>query len=507
MANTFVVSRAQLVYALCLPLAVVLGYLLADPMDLGSIAVVTAVLGLLSVPIFIRWYHPILILGWNAAVQPYFLPGQPSLWMLLAVAGITFALLNRFVSPDARFIHVPSLAKPLLFLLVVVIFTASVRGGIGLRMLGSSTFGSKSYFWLMAAIAGYFALSSQRIPKERAGLFAGVYFLIGLTALIPNLAWLGGTSTEFLFYLFSPSFAGEQLTTGTELTRFGGLTAASIALECALLVRYGIRELFDWHRPWRLGLFLMAAAGALFCGYRNILILFGVILIVQFYFERLYTARILISIASVALVAGVVLIPSVDRLPMVAQRTLSFLPIPISPTAKLMGERSTDWRLDVWRDALPDIPPHLLVGKGYNVDPVDLDFSYHNSIRHYMSSSEWFVVAGNFHNGPLSVIIPLGLWGAIAFTWFIVAALRFLYRNYRFGDPDLRKINTILLAFFIAKLLLFLVVFGALGSELYIFTGIAGLSVALNGAESPLPVEVETAEAEELAYSERLVTE
>jgi len=293
----------------------------------------------------------------------------------------------------------------------------------------------------------------------------------------------------------------------TEVTRLGGLIVASTALELGLLVRYGIRELFDWQRPWRMALFLMAATGALFCGYRNVLILFGAILIVQFYLERLYTARVLISIASVGLVAGLLIIPNVDKLPMVAQRTLSFLPIPVSPTAKLMGERSTDWRLDVWRNALPDIPPHLLVGKGYNVDPVELDFSYINSIRQYMSTSEWMVVAGNYHNGPLSVIIPLGIWGVIGFVWFIISSIRYLYRNYRHGDPDLQGINTTLLAFFIAKLVLFLVVFGALGSELCIFTGVVGLSVALNGAQEQAPVRAETEEAEELAYSERLVTE
>ena len=509
MANTFAVSRAQLVYALCLPLAVVLGYLLADPMDFGTIAIVGAVLGLLCVPIFIRWYHPILIVGWNAALQPLFLPGQPSLWMILAVVGITFALLNRFVNPDAHFIHVPSLAKPLLFLLAVVIFTSWVRGGIGLRMLGSAQYGSKSYFWLITAIAGFFAMSSRRIPKERAALFALIYFLIGLTALVPNLVWFGGSSTEFLFYVFSPSFAGEQLTTtaSSEVTRLGGLTAAAIALECALFARYGIRQLFDWERPWRMALLLMAAAGALFCGYRNILILFAVIFLVQFVLERLYTARILTAIASVTIVAGLLIIPNVDRLPMVAQRTLSFLPIPLSPAAKLMGERSTDWRLDVWKDALPDIPPHLLVGKGYGVDPIELAFSYQNSTRHYMSQSEWVLVAGNFHNGPLSVIIPLGIWGVIGFVWFIVASLLYLYRQYRYGDPDLRRANTALLAFFIAKVVLFLAVFGALASELYVFTGLMGLSVAINGAESPVPVEVESAQAEELAYSERLVTE
>jgi hypothetical protein len=511
MANTFAVSRAQLVYVLCLPLAVVLGYLLADPMDLGTIGITAAVLGLLATPIFIRWYHPLLILGWNVAIQPAFLPGQPLLWMLLAMAGITFALLNRFVNPEARFIPIPSLAKPLLFLLGAVIFTSWVRGGIGLRVLGSSSYGSKSYFWLFSAIAGFFAMTSQRIPKERAALFTGIYFLLGSTALVANLAQFGGSSTDFLLNIFSPTFAGEQFNIDpltTEVVRIGGLTAACIALECWLLARFGIRELFDWTRPWRLLLLALAAAGALFCGYRNVLILFVVIFTVQFYFERLCTPRILIAGVSVVLLSGLLIIPNVDKLPMVAQRTLSFLPIPLSPTAKLIGERSTDWRLDVWKDALPDIPPHLFVGKGYGVDPVELAFSYQNSTRHYMSTSEWVLVAGNFHNGPLSVIIPLGIWGVIGFGWFVAASLRYLYRTYRFGDPSLRRINTLLLSFFIGKVLLFLIVFGAFASELYVFTGLMGLSVALNGSQpSPVPAETEAAEAEELIYNERLVTE
>jgi hypothetical protein len=124
-----------------------------------------------------------------------------------------------------------------------------------------------------------------------------------------------------------------------------------------------------------------------------------------------------------------------------------------------------------------------------------------------MSNTEWMLVAGNFHNGPLSVIIPLGIWGAIGFVWFVVASLKYLYRNYRHGDPELRRVNTVLLVFFTAKLLSFLVIFGAFSSEFYMFTGLMGLSVALNGAESRVPVEVESHQAEELAYSERLVTE
>lgn len=510
MANTFVVSRAQLVYVLCLPLAVVLGYLLADPMQFGSMAIIAAVLGVLCVPVFIRWYHPILIFGWLSAVQPFFLPGQPSLWMLLALAGIIFALLNRFVSPNARFIEVPSLTRPMLFLLGAVLFTAWMRGG-GFQIMGSSSFGSKSYVWLILAIAGFFALTSQRIPKHRATLFASLYFLSGLTALIPNLAGFGGRATEFLFYFFAPIFAGEQLAAGSltsaGIVRLGGVSVMCTALLCALLTGYTTREIFDLGKPWRLAIMVAAVTGAVFCGFRSIFILFFLILGIQCYFERVINGRVLIGAAVITPVLGFFLVAGADKLPMVVQRTLSFLPIPVSPEAKLIGERSTDWRLDVWKEALPDIPAHVLVGKGFAVDSTELEFSYINASRHYASSSEWVLTAGNYHSGPLSVIIPLGIWGVIGVVWFFIASVKYLYGNYKHGDSALRRINTMLLSVFIAKLIIFFVVFGAFSSELYMFTGLVGLSVAINGPASPEPVPSESTEIEEVAYAQRLVTE
>ena len=51
MASTFVVSRSQLIYALCLPLAVLIGYFLAEPLESGSIAIVVFVMSVLCLPL------------------------------------------------------------------------------------------------------------------------------------------------------------------------------------------------------------------------------------------------------------------------------------------------------------------------------------------------------------------------------------------------------------------------------------------------------------------------
>src|SRR5580692_5102957 len=103
MANAVVISRSNLIYGLCLPLAVLLGYLLAEPFESGSVAVVVLVISVLSIPILMRWHHPFLIFAVNAAIYPYFVPGRPMLWMIMAVVSAFFLVLNRSMGRDVRF--------------------------------------------------------------------------------------------------------------------------------------------------------------------------------------------------------------------------------------------------------------------------------------------------------------------------------------------------------------------------------------------------------------------
>ena len=77
MANrSITIPKAHLIMALCLPLAVLLGYMLAEPMDGGTFGVVTFVFVVLVVPLLMKWYHPLLIISWNCFTNLAFLPGQ-----------------------------------------------------------------------------------------------------------------------------------------------------------------------------------------------------------------------------------------------------------------------------------------------------------------------------------------------------------------------------------------------------------------------------------------------
>jgi hypothetical protein len=76
MANTINFPRSHLIMGLCLPLAVLLGYLLAEPLDSASLGVIVFVLIILGVPLLMKWHHPLLILSWNAYISTFFLPGS-----------------------------------------------------------------------------------------------------------------------------------------------------------------------------------------------------------------------------------------------------------------------------------------------------------------------------------------------------------------------------------------------------------------------------------------------
>jgi hypothetical protein len=164
---------------------------------------------------------------------------------------------------------------------------------------------------------------------------------------------------------------------------------------------------------------------------------------------------------------------------MSVQRTLSFLPIPVDPIVKLDAQGSSEWRLQIWREVSTEIPQYLLLGKGFLFSETDSSFLRLNrSTEGGMQTTE---LAGDYHNGPLSVILPLGIFGVLGFVWFLAASFKVLYQNYHFGDPDYHRYNTFLLAYFVAKVIFFLTVFGGFYSDLAMFTGMVALSISLNG--------------------------
>ena len=174
MSNALALIRSLIIYSLCLPLAIFLGYVLAMPMDTTSFTIVILVLFLPIVPILLRWHHLLLFACWNTSAILFFLPGRPNLWIAMTAVSFLLSILQHILNRKIRFLSVPSLTRPLVFLMLVIVVTANLTGGFGLRSMGAESIGGKRYFYLLAAIMGYFGMVCYRVPEGRAASYTAL---------------------------------------------------------------------------------------------------------------------------------------------------------------------------------------------------------------------------------------------------------------------------------------------------------------------------------------------
>jgi hypothetical protein len=269
--------------------------------------------------------------------------------------------------------------------------------------------------------------------------------------------------------------------------RWFALSWMSVSVFAAMLSYYGLKgTVFDMKRPWRaIVLFTFMFVG-LFGGFRSVLILFMLTIGIQFFVEGLTRAKYLIPSILGVVLAGTLVAGFSSDLPPMVQRSMAFLPIEIDPLVRMDAQVSIDWRLKMWQDMLPDIPKYLILGKGYAINPTELEMTRFTPGL----NSEASQLSSDFHNGPLSVLVPFGIFGSAAFLWFLIAGFKVLYSNYKYGSPLLWRYNAFLLSFFVARVVFFFTIFGSLYSDMAYFTGLLGLSVSLNGgvAKKPAPV-------------------
>jgi len=468
------------IFAAILPLAVLLGYMLAVPLDRVSLLVIGMVFALLAFPAVVKWHHAVLIGSVNATINAFFLPGSFSLWMAMAWVSLGVCVVNSAMGRGARLNPFTRAGWPLLVLAAVVLVTIRLTGGMGGQAAGGDRWGGKNYLAVLSAIAAFFAISSIRIPKQSAESFVSLHFLSGLSGIASNIIVALGPSFFFLFHFFSED-AGAAFENQSGMLRFVGLSFSAMSVIYYMLMRYGINGIFNLGRPWRLACFVGVFVLALLGGFRSNVIILLLLLVVQFLLEGLHRTRaVSIVVAGVALV-GSLLVGMADRLPLSVQRSLSFLPIRIDPAARRDAASTIEWRVEMWKVVIRDVPKYLLLGKGYVFSGRDLELTSMAVARGQYSAYEDTLVTGNYHHGILTLIIPFGIWGILAFIWFTVVGFLILYRNYRRGDPDLKNINIFLLNIYTVRMVFYWILYGQFQLDLIAFTSFVALSIAING--------------------------
>jgi hypothetical protein len=485
MNNAPAILRTLIIYVVCAPVAVFIGYLLANPLDYSTVALYGTLAVVVCSPLLLRWHYWLLLLSWNLSINLFFFKGSPPPWLVMTAFSLLISVLERALSRQSQFVKVPEVTLPLIVLAVVVLGTAKLTGGIGLRMMGSDVYGGRKYVFIIGAIAAYFALTGLRIPPHRVRLALALFFLGGVTAIIGELYLVLPSGFNFIFWVFTPdSYATSGDVSGNLMvTRFSYAAPFSTAVTSYMLAYYGIRGIFLGRRSWRWIVFGLVCAAGLMGGFRYFSAGLALSFTIQFFLEGMHRTKLLPIFGMIGIAGMLLMIPLAPSLPLTVQRALAFLPLPIDPRAAMDAKGSWDWRYKMWESILPQIPKYLLLGKGYGFSADDYEFMGRDSAFHSIDPLQGGLgLSSDYHNGWMSVLMIFGIWGMIAFLWFSVAGINVLYCNYRYGDESLRTVNTFLLATFLVRFLLFMTVSGTgLHMDLSALVGWLGLGISLNG--------------------------
>jgi len=485
MTNPASAMRLLITYAVCIPVAVVVGYLLTNPLDYGTLGFLGLLIAVLISPIFIKWHYPMLVFGLACPMTCFFLIGKPPLAQVVVMISLGIAITERILSSEKRFMSVPVMTWPLLFIAAMAYMTAELNGGIGLHSLGGDTGGGRKYITLFTGVATFFALISQTIPKNRRNFYLILFMLPSLMGVIGDLFPYLPSPLNKINLLFPPTMSLDQtVTVGT--TRLTSFSFAVGTLMMFMLARYGLSGLLSARHPWRgmffVGSFLLTLLG----GYRSSLGGLVIMLTLMFFLEGLHRTRLLPIILLLGVLGATVLATCSNKLPYTFQRSMSFLPLKWDTDVLLDAEGSSEWRFKIWRAVWPKVPDYLLLGKGYSISKEDYDMigsgQFNNmQASHIDASEESLAISSDFHSGPLSTLVPFGLWGGIGILWLMGASFHVVYRNYKFGDPELRTLNIYLLVSCVGSIIGFFFIFGAFSDAVGGYAKMAGFSLAMNG--------------------------
>jgi O-antigen ligase len=492
--NSAALLRGLVVYVACVGVALLLGYVLANPLSYQSIFTIGILMGLILMPILLRWHHEMSIACWNLTMLMPLLPGKASLNFVIAGISLGISILTRTLGNKRTSVGDPWVSNSLLALALVTMVIWKTTGGFAGSALGTEDWGAGRYVSIMGAIIGYFAFVAKPVPLEKVKLLTSLHFLSGLSSIWPVLIVLAGPTFYILLGLFPSTLqAGVQFSVGEGemYERFTGVMVMAQFAIWFLVLRYGVKGLFDLHRSWRLLLFLTMFALGLLGGFRSFVVLLIILFALQIWLEGLLFTRLFATVCMIGTILMALLIPFAIHLPLAIQRSFSFVPmIEIDAAARYEAEGTSDWRLDMWQVVLPEVPKHLWRPKGYNFSSTDLELTQQAMKQGRFAQYEGSIVTADYHQGLLNLIIPLGIYGFVAFLCFIFGCLRALYRNYRYSNPDLKLVNTFLLSFFLTRLIYFTLFYGAFYLDLMVFTGTIGMSLAVNaGVRSVSKVE------------------
>ena len=373
-----------------------------------------------------------------------------------------------------------SIWVPLALLLSIIVYHWVESRDIGIKLLGGTGWGGRKYFTVLMASFSFVLLNSfpgiRWADLEKVPL---LYFLGSFVDIVPDaLTTFVPASAPFIWRFYSGvnlsefgaalqgNFGGEVgISRIASLAKFG--TACSLVVLSYNPARVWLSPAKLWILPTLLiALFLTAASG-----FRSYLVKLSIAIFAALYSTARSASLILAVVGFFALCGLVLLQGKAFDLPIVMQRTLSFLPGEWDAKATREAEGSSKWRENMkalfYKEYFQKAP---LIGLGYHYNPElakrDTDAYLAIAARRAEVGDEYadvrrFIEQRQPHEGPLHALLVSGVLGAFFFCAFCFGVILYALRSIQSTPPkEITPIQVWCFALLLPQLFGFLFLFG-----------------------------------------------
>jgi len=391
-------------------------------------------------------YWLLIPLSLGAAFPAIPLGGRAIEFPELAIAGCALFFLIRVATRKEKLELFRSANIPFLVFIAWVVMVFALNP-IGMAMLGSSVGGGRFYLKLGLAFASFFILSSRTYSqRDMRWVFTLLIFgaLFGMTYNIAE---------HFL--------RGPQLDPRTGMVAEGGYSWHQVlswpALTIAFLVfsRWSPGEVFGVQKPWLIVVYAACLLLVLLSGKRMALI---AVLMAPVVSALMFRQLVYVFVASggLFLLINFMVVGQGQwfSLPIVAQRTLSWIPGNWDSELQYVEGGRDDWRAELRRVALANINQDPLIGRGFAVDisetltAVGMQM-YEGSVE---AQAAPFAIGRAWHNRWLGYAadfgIPLSVIQAILYVVLFTVAWK---TQRRLENNSFKKVLIVFIFFDIVK--------------------------------------------------------
>lgn len=351
------------------------------------------------------------------------LPGQPTTMLiaqLLTIGFSTLILLMRRLPYRLRFTELEFWA----LILTLCVAQVYARNPTGFLLFGGDSVGGKPYFIFAIYLLTAILLSGLLVPPGelkwilRLSILGGIlnFCVSTIGRFVPQVGYILGATYEDTSQPDYSDF-GQQVDTGAaNRERFLGNFGKNLSIWISSFKS----PLMACFRPSLAPLILISIVAAGMSGYRNTVAAVGLTYLVGLCYRGGLSHLVPSLMAGGFVLACIAILNLISPLPPNIQRSLSFLPGTWEKRYLDDAEGSTEWRVELWKEALGSERwiSNKLLGDGLGISMRELQYQMNRDTRAAGPSTsgltahqEAVLASGDYHSGPVQTIRTIGYMG------------------------------------------------------------------------------------------------